>query len=395
MLPPSCDCPKSREFSEHLQYHRVLQFLMGLSDSYSQARSQILMMPQVPNVNQVYAMVNQDECQRIVAGTSKMMLDYPTPTAMYSKTGDDTSRQKRGHIFCDYCNMKGHTRRECNKLKKCEYCHKTGHMKEKCFQLIGYPTDYKGKRQANMAVAGSLTGSSTGLADPNFAGSQRMQHSSQQMMPQCCHNAVQSRYDPHYCVQHQSHLLPQQFVSSSHIDACAGRNGVANSSVNLTALPSDNVVVPNEHIEVLPSAVAVPVDTGEVRKSTRGSKPPIWHKDYVIKTGSSSCTYSIAMRLVRYVKNAPGLGILMSSGGDNLMKVYCDADWGACVNSRKSITGYVLQYGNSPISWKSKKQATVPRSSAEAEYRAMASAVVEVVWMTSLFKELGVDIKES
>ena len=131
MLPPSCDCPKSREFSEHLQYQRVLQFLMGLSDSYSQARSQILMMPQVPNVNQVYAMVNQDECQRIVAGTSKMMLDYPTPIAMYSKTGDDTTRQKRGHIFCDYCNMKGHTRGECNKLKKCEYCHKTGHMKEK------------------------------------------------------------------------------------------------------------------------------------------------------------------------------------------------------------------------------------------------------------------------
>ena len=87
MPPPSCDCPKSREFSEHLQYQRVLQFLMGLSDSYSQARSQILMMPQVPNVNQVYAMVNQDECQRIVAGTSKMMLDYPTPIAMYSKTG--------------------------------------------------------------------------------------------------------------------------------------------------------------------------------------------------------------------------------------------------------------------------------------------------------------------
>uniref|UniRef100_A0A3Q7IJJ2 Reverse transcriptase Ty1/copia-type domain-containing protein n=1 Tax=Solanum lycopersicum TaxID=4081 RepID=A0A3Q7IJJ2_SOLLC len=157
-------------------------------------------------------------------------------------------------------------------------------------------------------------------------------------MPQCFHNAVQSRYDPHHCIQHQSYLPPQQFASSSHIDACAGRNGVANSSVNLTGtnhffshesnhvkwivdtgatnhmigdhrylmnggffpadeievLPSDNVVVPNaEHIEVLPSVVAVPVDTGEVRKPTRGSKPPIWHKDYLIKTGSSSCTYFI------------------------------------------------------------------------------------------------------
>lgn len=39
MPPPSYDCPKSREFSDHLQYQRVLQFLMGLNDSYSQARS--------------------------------------------------------------------------------------------------------------------------------------------------------------------------------------------------------------------------------------------------------------------------------------------------------------------------------------------------------------------
>ena len=57
-----------------------------------------------------------------------------------------------------------------------------------------------------------------------------------------------------------------------------------------------------------------------------------------------------AMRLVRYVKSAPGLGILMASTGGSELKVFCDADWGACINSRRSITGYLVQYGGSPIS---------------------------------------------
>ena len=99
-----------------------------------------------------------------------------------------------------------------------------------------------------------------------------------------------------------------------------------------------------------------------------------------------------AMRLVRYVKSEPGLGILMASTGGSELKVFCDADWGACINSRRSITGYLVQYGDSPISWKSKKQVTVSRSSAEAEYRAMASTVSEVVWIVGLFDELGVKI---
>lgn len=60
-------------FFEHLQYPRILQFLMGLSDSYSQARGQILLMQQIPSINQVITMINQDESQKMVAGSSKMM----------------------------------------------------------------------------------------------------------------------------------------------------------------------------------------------------------------------------------------------------------------------------------------------------------------------------------
>lgn len=99
-----------------------------------------------------------------------------------------------------------------------------------------------------------------------------------------------------------------------------------------------------------------------------------------------------ALRLVRYLKTAPGLGILMSSTGGNNLQVFCDADWGSCINSRRSITRYLIKYGDSPVSWKSKKQVTVSRSSTEAEYRAMASTVAEVVWAVGLFQELGVVI---
>ncbi|KAK4722845.1 hypothetical protein R3W88_013078 [Solanum pinnatisectum] len=52
-----------------MQYQRLLQFLMGLGDSYSQARGQILMMPSLPNVNQAYALVIQDESQKGIGGS--------------------------------------------------------------------------------------------------------------------------------------------------------------------------------------------------------------------------------------------------------------------------------------------------------------------------------------
>ncbi|XP_070055304.1 uncharacterized mitochondrial protein AtMg00810-like [Nicotiana tomentosiformis] len=56
-----------------------------------------------------------------------------------------------------------------------------------------------------------------------------------------------------------------------------------------------------------------------------------------------------ATKVVRYVKQAPGLGIFFSASGSNQLQAFCDADWASCPVSMKSTTGYVIKYGNSLI----------------------------------------------
>jgi len=104
--------------------------------------------------------------------------------------------------------------------------------------------------------------------------------------------------------------------------------------------------------------------------------------------------WDAALRVVKYIKQEPGLGILLSSNADDSLSCFCDADWAACPNTRRSVTGFFIKFGQSLISWKSKKQHTVSRSSAEAEYRSLATATSEVVWLLGLFDELGVRVKK-
>ena len=99
-----------------------------------------------------------------------------------------------------------------------------------------------------------------------------------------------------------------------------------------------------------------------------------------------------AIRVVRYVKQQPGLGVMLSAQHSGSLQAFCDADWGSCPDTRRSITGYMVTFGESLLSWKSKKQSIVSRSFPEAEYRSMASTVAEVTWLIGLFRELDMPI---
>lgn len=94
------------------------------------------------------------------------------------------------------------------------------------------------------------------------------------------------------------------------------------------------------------------------------------------------------VRILRYIKGSPGKGLVYENRGHTEILAYSDADWAGCPNDRKSTTGYCILIGGNLISWKSKKQTVVARSSAEAEYRAMALTAGELAWLKHLLSEL-------
>jgi hypothetical protein len=93
-------------------------------------------------------------------------------------------------------------------------------------------------------------------------------------------------------------------------------------------------------------------------------------------------------RILRYLQVILDLGLHLHRTSPVDLTVYTDADWAGCPDTRKSTSGYAVFLGDKLISWSSKRQPTVSRSSAEAEYRAVANGVAEACWLRQLLQEL-------
>ena len=97
------------------------------------------------------------------------------------------------------------------------------------------------------------------------------------------------------------------------------------------------------------------------------------------------------IRILRYLKSSPGKGIMFTKGDNLDIEGYTDADWAGSIDDRRSTSGYFTFVGGNLVTWRSKKQEVVARSSAEAEYRGMAKGICELLWIRNLMQDLHIE----
>uniref|UniRef100_A0A3Q7GRY4 CCHC-type domain-containing protein n=1 Tax=Solanum lycopersicum TaxID=4081 RepID=A0A3Q7GRY4_SOLLC len=243
------------------------------------------------------------------------------PTAMFtSNSGPGGHKPRRSYnpnALCDYCNIKGHMRSDCNKLLKCDFCHKTGHLKSNCYKLIGYPAEYKGKRDTIVArnsiynaghvsqqyqcdktetVQSSYNSQMPQMMQSSFSNKMQLQppsvsssHNNESQMPSSHYNSQMPLFTP---LQHQKLL---KMLNQTKLEDISGTSNMTDSTSSTVCQDSGSPSSQNceDCVNDL-SQVSCDITPPPLRKSSRNSRPPIWHKDYVVTAGSKKCNYSLA-----------------------------------------------------------------------------------------------------
>ena len=103
----------------------------------------------------------------------------------------------------------------------------------------------------------------------------------------------------------------------------------------------------------------------------------------------------VVYRILKYLKGTLGRGLMFKKNEGRNIEVYVEVDWAGLVNDRRSTLGYCSYVWGNLLTWRSKKQSVVARSSAEAELRIESEFVTlricEILWLKMLLKELRIE----
>ncbi|XP_071726755.1 uncharacterized mitochondrial protein AtMg00810-like [Rutidosis leptorrhynchoides] len=100
------------------------------------------------------------------------------------------------------------------------------------------------------------------------------------------------------------------------------------------------------------------------------------------------CHMQALRRIIWYIRGTISHGLQLTKSSLSSLVCYTDADWGGYPDTRRSTSGYCVFLGGHLVSWSAKRQPTVSRSSAEAEYRGVANVVSESCWLRNIPLEL-------
>ncbi|XP_025791870.1 uncharacterized protein LOC112873054 [Panicum hallii] len=104
---------------------------------------------------------------------------------------------------------------------------------------------------------------------------------------------------------------------------------------------------------------------------------------------------ALLKRILRYIKGTTSLGLHIHRMDTLTITAYTDADWAGCPDTHRSTSRFCIYLEDSLVSWSSKRQTTVSRSSAGAEYRGVANAMSECSWLRHLLGELHCNVHKA
>jgi len=123
------------------------------------------------------------------------------------------------------------------------------------------------------------------------------------------------------------------------------------------------------------------------------TRPDIAHAVHILSqfvSAPTSVHFGHLLRVLRYLRGTSSQCLFYAHNSPLCLHAYSDATWASDPTDRRSVTGYCIFLGSSPLAWKSKKQSAVSRSSTEAELRALATTTSEIIWLRWLLADFGV-----
>ena len=154
--------------------------------------------------------------------------------------------------------------------------------------------------------------------------------------------------------------------------------------VHLRATDGEPLADPTRYLHLVGSLVYLGI-----------TRPDISHVVHILSQFVSAPTqlhYAHRLRVLRYLRGTTSRRLFFSRSSPLHLQAYSDATWASDHSDRRSLSAYCVFLGSSLIAWKTKKQTTVSRSSAEAELRAMATVTAEVTWLRWLLEGFGVTV---
>ncbi|KAK9685048.1 hypothetical protein RND81_10G251600 [Saponaria officinalis] len=156
-----CTCQLLKRIVDRETQSRLLQFLMGLSNTYDTVRSNVLTMEPLPPLNKAFALLQKVERQRLISDAVDVLAEANAFAC--TQASDSPSVGKKARTYsdssvktCNYCHHLGHTKDECFKLKECSYCGRKGHARDTCFKLRNTNTNrqFRGRGRGRYSTGG-------------------------------------------------------------------------------------------------------------------------------------------------------------------------------------------------------------------------------------------------